>query len=83
LFSPPAGDVVLQPLASARTGTYGQLARPRFVEPVEFFPHLFVLALHNNVSRKTVDVHASLTQNVDTMMSIQYSSIRPRFQTVS
>lgn len=78
----PAGDVVLEPLAPARTGTYGQPAGPRFVKPIEFLSHLLVLALHNDIPRKTVNIHASLTQNVDALMSIQYSSIRPGFQTV-
>lgn len=40
-----------------------------------------LLLLHNNKSRETVDVHTSLAQHVNPMVSLQYSSIRSSFQT--
>jgi hypothetical protein len=35
------------------------------------------LLLHDDLARKEVNVYASLAKNVDSMMSIQYSSIWP------
>ncbi|MGA9544929.1 MAG: hypothetical protein WBQ85_15240, partial [Candidatus Sulfotelmatobacter sp.] len=40
-----------------------------------------VLILRHDVSTKSVNVNAPLPKNVNSMMSIQYSSIRPGFQT--
>jgi hypothetical protein len=39
------------------------------------------LILHDDASRKHINVHASLAKYIDSVMSIQYSSIRPCFQT--
>ncbi|MGB0007079.1 MAG: hypothetical protein WBP97_08305, partial [Candidatus Sulfotelmatobacter sp.] len=69
--------------SSTRARADGQPPRPGFIKPIKFLPHLLVLALHNDVPRETVNIHASLPQNLNSMMSIQYSSIRSRFQTIS
>jgi hypothetical protein len=39
------------------------------------------LILLDKLPRKTVNIHAPLSENVDAMMSIQYSSFPPSFQT--
>jgi hypothetical protein len=40
-----------------------------------------ILIFYHYVPRETVNIYAPLAENVDAMMSIQYSSIRPCFQT--
>jgi hypothetical protein len=38
------------------------------------------MLLHNYFAREPVNIHTPPTENVNAMMSIQYSSIRPGFQ---
>jgi hypothetical protein len=38
------------------------------------------LILHDNFPGKTVNIHAPPPENVDAVMSIQYSSFPPSFQ---
>ncbi|MGD0760129.1 MAG: hypothetical protein ABR921_14595 [Candidatus Sulfotelmatobacter sp.] len=38
------------------------------------------MILYDDFPGKPVNIHASSAKNVNPMMSIQYSSIRPRFQ---
>jgi len=37
--------------------------------------------LAHDLSGKTVDIHATLAKNINPVVSIQYSAIRPGFQT--
>jgi hypothetical protein len=40
------------------------------------------IRLHNDLARKCVNINAPFTENMDAMMSVEYSSIRSGFQTM-
>ncbi len=49
---------------------------------MEFGPHRSDLFL-NNLAREAIDIDAPLAKNPDSMMSVEYSAIRPGFEAVS
>jgi hypothetical protein len=77
----PRRDIIFQPISAARTRAHGQLSGPRSIEPIDFLRHFVTLVLYDDVPGKPIYIHSPLAKNVNAMMSIKYSSIRPCFQT--
>jgi hypothetical protein len=49
---------------------------------MEFSRHRLVIFFHNDLTSQSINVDAPLAKNVNPMMPVEYSSIRPGFQRV-
>jgi len=44
---------------------------------MKLFPHALYVRLHNNLTRERINIQPSFPKNMDAMMPVNYSSIRP------
>ncbi len=45
-------------------------------------PHRLEVPFPDDLARKCIDIHSALAKNVNSMISVDYSSVRPGFQTI-
>src|SRR5438477_9411459 len=81
--SSPACHFILKPVAPSRAGCHRQSPLPRTFDPMEFRRHASAVSFHYDFSRKGVNVDATTAKNINSVVPVEYSAIRSRFQAVS
>jgi hypothetical protein len=59
-----------------------RLSTPWTINPIKLFPHALRVRLYHDLTRKRVNIHSTLAKQMDTMIPIDYSSVRSRFPAI-
>src|SRR5258706_7211312 len=79
----PSRDFIFEPVTTSRTCRHRQPSRPAAFHPIELSRHSSEVSLHHDFARKDVNVDPTSAQNVNAMVPVEYSAIRPSFEAVS